>query len=461
MRLRLSLLYSIVIGIVVASLAVFIYLAMARHTENILRDSLTSQAEHIATLMTGGDFPGHEQHLFSVPVLDRFEGQNLSIQILDISGTVVARSENARQYNIPLQTGALKLASQGTPGFYRVKIEGASYMAGLFPVAQPSGRPVGLVLMATNERERSRTLSTLLYMLITGGAGSIALVWLIGWSMASAALKPIREAIDTARAIALSKSFSRKMTYRNSRDELGQMMVAFNEMLSSLEAAQAMQQRFIADASHELRAPLTVIRGNLDLLERARDKPPEEQAEILKAARVEVERMSRLVTDMLSLARADSGNSLEMAEVELDSLVVEVFQQLLVRSPALKLRLSHIEPALVSGDRDRLNQLIMILSDNAIRYTPDGGSVTLSLVHEEPWIVLTVADTGIGIDPRDLSHVFERFYRSEQARGMDPGGTGLGLAIARWIAASHGGELNIESQQGKCTVATVKLPLLR
>lgn len=142
-------------------------------------------------------------------------------------------------------------------------------------------------------------------------------------------------------------------------------------------------------------------------------------------------------------------------------LAVEVFQQLRVRSTVLKLRLSHVEPALVSGDRDRLNQLITIFSDNALRYTPAGGSVTLSLTREEPWVVLTVADTGIGIDSQDLPRIFERFYRSERAREMDPGGTGLGLAIAHWIVESHGGEIKLESHPGKGTIAVVKLPLLR
>lgn len=461
MRLRLSLLYSTVIGIVIAALAVFVYLAMARHTENVLRSSLIAQAEHVSALMTDANIPTHEQHPFSVPPLDSFTNQDVLIQILDVSGTVLALSANFGQSQIPLDASTLKLASQGTPGFYWNRMENSSYLVGLFPVEQSPGKLVGIVLAATNERDRSRTLSTLLYMLIAGGVGSVSLVGIMGWATASAALKPIREAIDTARAIALSKSFSRKMAYRNSRDELGQMMIAFNEMLNSLQTAQAVQQRFIADASHELRAPLTVIRGNLDLLEKARDKPAVEQIEILKAARSEVEQMSRLVADMLSLARADSGISLEMAEIELDSVIIEVFKHLLAGSPAIKLSLSHVEPALVSGERDRLRQLVMILTDNAIRYTPAGGSVTLSLVREEPWVVFSVTDTGIGIDSKDLPHVFERFYRSERSRGMDPGGTGLGLAIARWIVDSHEGDMTLESTPGQGTTATVRLPSLR
>lgn len=461
MRFRLALLYSIVIGIVILALSIFVYSAMSRHTENVLKSSLIAEAEHVSTLMTAADIPRHEPHLFSVPPLDTFENREVMIQILDVSGTLLARSDKLNQTGIPLDSNALKLASQGTPGFYWTMIENSNYLVGLFPVQQSLGKPVGIVLAAANEKDRSRTLSTLLYMLIAGGAGSIALVWLMGWVTASTALKPVREAIDTARAIALSKSFSRKLTFSNARDELGQMIAAFNEMLSSLEASQAMQQRFIADASHELRAPLTIIRGNLDLLERARDKPPEEQAEILYAARAEVERMTRLVADLLSLSRADSRIAMENTGVELDSLVVEVFQQLRVRSTTLNLRLSHVEPVLVSGDRERLNQLIMILSDNALRYTPAGGSITLSLVREEPWVVFAVADTGIGIEPRDLPYIFERFYRSERAREMDPGGTGLGLAIARWIVVSHGGEIKLESQQGKGTIAVAKLPLLR
>ena len=442
------------------ALGVFVYLTMVWHIEGTIRSRLTHVAESITVLMSEA-FSLQEGHPLLTYLVDSFEDENTAVQFLDASGTIVAPSARLGPYAVPVAPAALESASRGTPAFYRTAVEGVGYLVGIFRLAPSSAGAGGFVVVATDEGERSRTTSVLLDVLTGGGMVSIVLVFLIGWAMAGTALKPIREAIATARSVALSRSFSQKLTPRDSRDELGEMVTAFNEMFSKLEAAQTVQQRFIADASHELRAPLTVIRGNLDLLERARDKLPQEQVEILRAARAEAERMSRLVADLLSLARADSGMPLEMAEVELDALVMEVYQQLLTGSSPVRLDLSRVEPALVRGDRDRLKQLVRILTDNAIRYTPAGGRVILSLGTEGPCVVLTVADTGMGIDPKDLPHVFERFFRSQRAREMDHDGTGLGLAIARWIVDGHGGELNLKSTTGEGTTATVRLPLLR
>jgi two-component system OmpR family sensor kinase len=465
LRIRLALLQSAVIAIVVIGLGVYVYLTMARYTENTMKFRITGRAQLLTTMMAQVNSPSNESP-FSVPSLETLEGENTVIQIEGEYGNVLVSSTRLGSNEIPVPAWAMRTAVPGAPVFYWTKIEEIRYLVGLFPLAvwDPnelySGRPGGYVVVARSEKVRAETLSDLLRSLIIGGAASIAAAWLMGWFTAGTALKPIRETIQTARAIARSRGFVRKLTPRKSNDELGQMVAAFNEMLKNLEEAQVMQQRFVADASHELRAPLTVIRGNLDLLERARDMPPQEQAEVLSAARAEVERMSRLVADLLSLARADSGMRLEKAEVELDSVVLEIYQQLLASPTHVRLSLSHLEPLLVSGDRDRLKQLVLILVDNAIRYTPAGGSVTLSLRPKGDQAVLAVADTGIGIDPKDQPHVFERFYRSERAQEMDPGGTGLGLAIAQWIVDDHGGELDLRSTPGQGTTATIRLPLL-
>jgi len=229
-------------------------------------------------------------------------------------------------------------------------------------------------------------------------------------------------------------------------------------MLASLEEAYSAQQRFTADASHELRAPLTAIRGNLDLLDRIRDMPADERRQTLTHVRREVERLSRLVNDLLALARADAGQALETRPVELDALLVDAHRQARSLARGVSVHLGNLEPAVVQGDEDRLRELLLILVDNALRYTPEGGTVTLWLKHEQPWAVVGVEDTGIGIEPEDLPHVFDRFWRADKARSRDSGGTGLGLAIAKWIVDHHGGELVVESTPGKGSRFSVCLP---
>jgi signal transduction histidine kinase len=229
-------------------------------------------------------------------------------------------------------------------------------------------------------------------------------------------------------------------------------------MLASLEEAVRAQQRFVADASHELRAPLTAIQGNLELLRRQHSMSAAERGEMLGEAEREAHRLTRLVADLLALARADAGATLRRELVDLDALVLETFQAArpLVRGQTLAL--TPFEPVQVTGDPDRLRQLVLILLDNALKYTPVGGAVTLGLRQCDGQAEIVVRDTGVGIAAADLSHVFERFYRADPARTHHPGGTGLGLPIASWIVAQHGGTISLRSQPTQGTCVTVHLP---
>jgi signal transduction histidine kinase len=230
-------------------------------------------------------------------------------------------------------------------------------------------------------------------------------------------------------------------------------------MLESIETAYHAQQRFVSDASHELRAPLTAIQGNLELLHRQSSMSEAERKEALTEVERESTRLTRLVADLLVLARADAGVSLKQCPVDLDALVLEAFHEARHLSQGQTLSLDPFEPARVEGNEDRLKQLILILLDNALKYTPANGQVTLGLHRRDTDVEIVVHDTGVGIAPEDLPLVFERFYRADPARSRDPGGTGLGLPIARWIVEQHDGEIKLESQPGQGTTAIVYLPL--
>jgi two-component system OmpR family sensor kinase len=278
------------------------------------------------------------------------------------------------------------------------------------------------------------------------------------WTIAGKALRPVNTMIRTARTITLLHDLSSRIEATPHRDELGRLASTFNEMLASIEAAYRAQQRFVSDASHELRAPLTAIQGNLELLHRHRSMPEAEREEALAEVMREANRLSRLVADLLALARADAGVPLKHRLLDLDEVVLDAFREARQLSQGQTLTLDPFEPMQVIGDEDRLKQLVLILLDNALKYTPANGSITLGLQRLETASKITVRDTGVGIPPGDLPHVFERFYRADPARGRDPGGTGLGLPIARWIVEQHGGKITLESQPGQGTLATVYLP---
>ena len=262
----------------------------------------------------------------------------------------------------------------------------------------------------------------------------------------------------TARAIGHSADFSRRLEEPGEHDELGRLALTFNEMLADLDHAFTTQRRFLADASHELRTPLAAIRTNVEALLRGADADPEERDASLRAIARETDRMGRLVADLLALARADAGQPLVQKPVELDALLIEVYQQQRRLADGLNLSLGELEQVEIQGDPDRLKQLALNLVDNALRYTPPGGDVTLDVVREGDWAVLRVRDTGVGIPPLDLPHIFDRFYRVDRPRTRQAGGTGLGLAIAKWVAEAHGGRIDVESVVDKGSTFSVFLP---
>ena len=320
-------------------------------------------------------------------------------------------------------------------------------------------------------------------LLVALDLASVLVVVTVGWWLARGALQPITRLTATARAIASSRDLTRRVhepaardsgaalardggaalvgggSAASARDEVGQLAQTFNAMLANLEEAFNIQKRFVADASHELRAPLTAISGNLELLRRQPGMSASERSEALAEAERETARMTRLVADLLVLARADAGVQLRLTPVDLDGIVVGALTSARRLPGGQRLKALALEPLRVLGDADRLTQLVVILVDNALKHTPAPGSVSVSLVREASGARLEVRDTGPGIAADDLERVFERFYRADPARGRDPGGTGLGLSIARWIAEQHHAEIRLVSGPGG-TTATVRLPLL-
>ncbi|MBI2773655.1 MAG: HAMP domain-containing histidine kinase [Chloroflexi bacterium] len=303
------------------------------------------------------------------------------------------------------------------------------------------------------------SLERLRAILLGVGVIGVAVAVVGGWIISSGALRPVRAMIETAGAIALSRGFSRRIEVRpDAADELSDLGRTFNEMLSSLDDAYRRQQRFVADVSHELRTPLTAVQGDLDLLARGQ-LPPTEAAAALTEARTETRRLARLIDDLLVLARADGGPQPFLGKpVQLDEVVMEVFRELRGKAGA-RLHVVDLEGALVEGERDRLTQLVLILVDNALSYTPPPGEVRLSLRLEGAQTVLRVEDDGIGISEETATRAFERFFRGEEAQRLDPAGTGLGLSIARWVVERHGGTISLEPRAVRGTRAAVRLPV--
>ncbi|GAC1627359.1 MAG: HAMP domain-containing sensor histidine kinase [Ktedonobacteraceae bacterium] len=348
------------------------------------------------------------------------------------------------------------------------------------------GITVHIIQTARSERDIEQSLESLRLVLLQGGALVLLFALVGGWFIPAGLLSAVRRMTKTARSISTARNFRQRVPSKRSwlgRDELATLAATFNEMLGNLEQVYQQQQRFVADASHELRAPITSIRCNLDLLVKAPDLPAAEAEAALNDARAEANRMGRLVSDLLILARADALSQTELNAVDgykkrsegknvvdLDSLLLEVFRQYQPGNEKgsskgeregrqrPRLLLQHIIPVRVYGEVDELKQVLVALVDNALKYTPHEGTVSLSLTMAERWAVMKVSDTGIGIAAEDLPHIFERFYRADRARSRDRGGSGLGLAIVESLVKEHGGVVQVESIAGKGSSFIVKLP---
>jgi signal transduction histidine kinase len=238
---------------------------------------------------------------------------------------------------------------------------------------------------------------------------------------------------------------------------------SFNDMMARLEEAYRQlaealdsQKRFVADASHELRTPLTSIRSNAGFLLDRPEAAREDREAALRDIAAESERMSRLIHDLLTLARADAGQHLEKAPLDLAAVLQDIARQARNLHPACEIRVE-TEPVTIAGNEDALKQLLWILIDNAVRHTHDGGRLRLALVRRDAYARLIVADDGEGIPESHLAHIFERFYQADAARSG--GGAGLGLSIARWIVEDHGGGISAHNNDHGGATFALDLPL--
>ena len=452
----MALIYTGLLAVALIAFGLGVVLVLRAQLEASFDATLRANAEH-----AGGAFAQDVDASGALSpsqrLVDQFATTGGRVVVLDASGRVLADSAGAGNALLPVSTEDLAAADRHSHASRDVNLADDVLRVTVEPVVAADGRQIGYVAWADSTRPLEDVLTAVGTSLLIGGAVIVLLALAGGLVLARGALAPVAEVTDTARAIALSGDFAARVEAGRPGDEVGDLALAFNEMLAALEQNHQALQRFLGDASHQLRTPLTTIRANLDLAKRE-DVPEEDRRAILSDARDEAERMARLVADLLALARAESGARLDFAPVELDAVVVDAVRRQAQAAWHVRMTVS-VEPALVDGDRDRLADLVGVLLDNAARYTPDGGSVDAVLSVDQETAVLRVSDTGIGLSDEDRRRVFERLYRGARARELRPSGTGLGLAIAKWIVDVHGGTIELTNRQGGGVRATVTLPI--
>ncbi len=458
-RTRLTLWYTGLLALTLLSIGILIYSLVGRILLVNLQERLVGQAEDVIAVIQQENDPlavmlsGRAR----LPSVDAF-GSQYYVQIVQLDGRAVQLSENLQGQRLPIAPVMFENLEPGQPRFMTVEADDIRLQVASLPI--PIGNQlVGVVEVASLMSVIDDALSVVRRALLLASVLALLFAAVGGSILARAALRPIKAITETAQQITGTRDLSQRIAAEVPNDEVGRLTATINDMLARLESSFDAQQRLVADVSHELRTPLTSIQGNVDLLRRGAADDAAMRNESLAAIGNETARMRRLVNDLLLLAQADAGLQLRLQPVELDTLILDVYRQgqLIAQNTGVHVRLGAEDQAVVLGDADRLRQLLLNLVDNAIKYTPAGGDVTLTLKRQAGWVQVCVEDTGAGIAPEDLPHIFDRFYRADRSRARS-GGAGLGLAIAKWVAEAHGGQLEVESHPGAGTFFTLYLP---
>lgn len=361
------------------------------------------------------------------------EDIGMVVQVIDARGTVLRAS--AVDTEIPVSEEARGVAAGERGPLLADQDVGGTHLRVLTDPLP--GRLA--VQVARPLTEVDRTLRRVGFILLGVALGGVGLAGVLGWLVSRTALRPVTRLTEAVEHVTETADLSRRIE-ASGEDELARLARSFNEMLAALDASLASQRQLVADASHELRTPLTSLRTNVEVLARAHELEPGERGRLLADVVSQLEELTGLVTDLVDLARgAEPPAALE--DVRLDLLVARAVERARVHAPGIKIATA-LEPTGVRAVPERLDRAVANLLDNAAKWSPPGGTVEVSVRDGE----LVVRDHGPGIDPEDLPHVFDRFYRSRAARSMP--GSGLGLAIVRQVAEAHGGSATAENAEG-------------
>ena len=458
-RWRLTLGYSLFLAMALVALGVAVYALLSHSLEGELDQSLAARTAEVqrSFRITGESQPPQ----IGAEGLDvgfrRLSLPEPYVQLLDAQGAVLGTSSNLQGQRLPVDPVVILEALEGKASSATLPTaEGQRVRVLTTPVIH-GDRVIGVVQVGHSLYTLDSSLQQLAYLLALGVLGTWALFSLGGWLLAGRALNPLFQITDAADRVGATGDFSQRISYSGPRDELGTLANTFDHMVERIQRAFEAQRQFVADASHELGTPLTVIRGNLDLLKR--DLPEEDRMECRRSMESEAARMDRIIGDLLTLAQMEGQAQPQRRPVRLDLLVQETCRGAEVIGGARQVRMAQSEAAQVMGDGHQLSQALFNLVDNAIKYTPETGSITLSVHRNGHWVEASVSDTGIGIPQEEVSRIFDRFYRVDKARSRAKGGTGLGLAIVKAVAEAHGGRVTVESTPGKGSTFTLWLPV--
>lgn len=456
MRLRLTLWFVFGVVVVVLAGAAGIYAVLSQQLRDDLDSRLAQQLTRYGEAVSAADDEGSlvdlTREYLSGPGANALRQGGLVLSLQTRGGSVVSNSDDVRPEDLP---DSQALLGEGDAFLLDAGLNERDYRVAGTPIAL-AGERVGAVQIAGSLDDIQNTLNRLLLLLAVGGALGCLAVGLGSWILVGQALDPVRRITQTAAAIS-REDLSRRIDYAGPTDEIGELAGTMDAMLDRIETAFSAQEQFISDVSHELRTPLTIVKGHLQVLDRQQEPSPELVKQEHGLVIDELDRMNRLVADLLTLTRASRSDFLRKEPIELDLFL----RSLAAQGPHLgdrKWEIDGLPGGSVDADQDRLTQVFLNLMQNAVAHTGTGQVIALGGSRGAPGepVRLWVRDEGEGMEEEVRRHVFERFYRGQ---GYTAGGrVGLGLAIVQALVVAHGGAVAVESALGKGARFTVTLP---
>jgi two-component system, OmpR family, sensor kinase len=458
-RSRLTLWYVGVLALVLVVFSMSVYALLARDFYERLDNDLRTSVEETGASMSRRIVGGEPEAQAAAEALEEHVGPREAAAVFDAGGRLVAENPALGDIHARLPRGAQNVAGEGA-----LYTDDSGRRVGVRRVdVAPSGRAY-LVVISRSFNLVTREMASIRLTLYLAVPLALVVAGLGGWFLARRSLAPVAEMTERARRIS-AENLEQRLPVVNPRDELGLLAETFNGLLRRLNSSFDLQRRFMADASHELRTPISVMRTATGVTLERDGREEGEYRDALKVVDEQAQRLTRIVEDMFTLARADTGRLAPRRErFRLDELLAETIRaaEVLGARKGLRVEAGRLEETPYVGDEGLLRQMILNLLDNAIKYTPPGGTVSACLERVPAGHAVSISDTGPGIPPEARAQIFERFYRVDKSRSRADSngagsGAGLGLSIARWIAEVHHGTLDLQRSDptGSTFVATL------
>ncbi|MDE2868970.1 MAG: HAMP domain-containing sensor histidine kinase [Chloroflexota bacterium] len=457
-RLKLRLLYLACIAVTITVFGIGLQLLLMAHVDTEVDETLRGRAREVVRIaQVSGGLTGVRPEvgmLIELPV-DELREREVYLQVLDPQGRPVVASVNLRGQSLPVTDGAMDVIATHEESIETINVAGRFRLRLLSVPILRGDNLVGVLQSAQSMQLADSTTQRSRNLLIGGAAVVFVVASLSALYLTRTAVNPVAEITRTAEAIYRQGDLSRRINIGAGKDDLSALGRTFNRMLDHIEDSVESQRRFVGDASHELKTPLTVIRGNAELLGR---DPSGLDATAAAAITREADRMQRIVNDLLAVAELDAPGELRFEPVNVRALIVRVLTDLGPVAAGRSLGLAGTDAAWVFADADKLERALRNLVQNAITATPDYGVIQVGLTVRDGTVSLTVSDNGPGIPTQHLPHVFDRFYRADPARSRAGGGTGLGLTIVRSVAETHGGSVQARRADLGGAEVEIRLP---